>query len=1243
MSKKLPYLLTCLFAALSFNAVTAQEYVQMPIASGLNADVIANGVGTAISSTSIDIDGVNYNYVATDFKLTATSTPITYGVPVNGLINSAVTSTPGLSYQLAPVTGNNSLRLPTAAPTGTVTFTTPTAAVTLYMLAVTGSGTGTVTVTVNYTDGTSTPFASTTVSDWYDGANAAIIGIGRINRTNNGLESSTTNPRMYQIALAIPPANQSKPIASVQVTKTSTGGEVVNVFAFSANAYTSCPAPTNITAVSTTDGATINWTAPATAPSGGYDYYTSASATPPTATTTPTGNVAAGTNTKTLTGYAIGSSYYFWIRSNCGGTTGFWKQVIFTPGQIVLTYTTGEISSQYNNAPTITSTTACPGNLTATIPPGFKIASVATSYNFTAQAGLFMSEQQSLLACTTNNTTEASLSTAPGNGGTAVYNRTGINIANGLEGTVAFQLRAWRVWGGADCNVTYGKIDNNTWKITINLEYATCATPATPTAANQNICPQATMGDLTVTGTTGAVNKFYTAPTGGTAITASTAVANGTFYVSQTVGTCESARSAAFTVTLAPTAAPTAAAQTHCGGTTVAALTTTSGVNTKWYAAETGGSALAATTALATGNYYVSQTVGGCESARIAVAVTVNTTPVPVAGTSQVFCAGSGATVANLQATAVTGATLKWYSSETSTTVLASTAVLGTGTYYVSQTIGTCEGLRASVSVAVATVVQPTVFAQELCAGATVANLVATGGQGATYKWFDSATSTTPLASTALVVGGTYYVSQTLGTCEGPKASVVVTINNITAPVVEGQDFCAGATVASLVATPSAGAAIRWYNGETSAVVLTSTTPLVSGTYYVSQKLNNCESGRTAVEVVVNAAVTAPTAASPQAVCITATLADLGVETTDGAALKWYASATTSATLAADAPAAEGTYYVSQTVGDCEGPRTAVAVTHLQIPVPTSASFAVCNGTLLSELEVEGVEGGTFNWYSSLDGDTSVSAATAVTAGSLYVSQTVDGCESGRVAVAFTVSTTAVPTPAATQAFCGEGLVSELDGGATTGYTANWYSPDGAPLTGTEPLVTGTYTVSQTSEGCESATVAVSVVVSQILGAPVGEASQEFNAGDTVSDLTIETEAGAQLQWYFYDEQEDAWFEISSNTNLTDGYTYGVTQAFGTCESERLPITVSVILGNPAFELKGVKVYPNPASDVVNVQANEVLSGVVIYNLLGQEVLRQSANADTVQLNISSLPQATYIMQASTANGGAATFKIVKQ
>ena len=83
-------------------------------------------------------------------------------------------------------------------------------------------------------------------------------------------------------------------------------------------------APTNIYANPiTATTADIYWDESSPAPANGYQYYLSTTATPiPNGTTTPTGSVAAGTTSVTLTGLTDGVTYYVWIRNNCGGGLG---------------------------------------------------------------------------------------------------------------------------------------------------------------------------------------------------------------------------------------------------------------------------------------------------------------------------------------------------------------------------------------------------------------------------------------------------------------------------------------------------------------------------------------------------------------------------------------------------------------------------------------------------------------------------------------------------------------------------------------------------------------------------------------------------------------------------------------------------------------------------------------------------------------------------------------------------------
>jgi hypothetical protein len=97
-------------------------------------------------------------------------------------------------------------------------------------------------------------------------------------------------------------------------------------YTFTVSAPPACIAPTALTSSAiTSTSATISWTAASPAPASGYQYYFSTSATVPTAGTTASGTTAPGVTTANLSSLTANTTYYFWVRSNCGGTgTSTW-------------------------------------------------------------------------------------------------------------------------------------------------------------------------------------------------------------------------------------------------------------------------------------------------------------------------------------------------------------------------------------------------------------------------------------------------------------------------------------------------------------------------------------------------------------------------------------------------------------------------------------------------------------------------------------------------------------------------------------------------------------------------------------------------------------------------------------------------------------------------------------------------------------------------------------------------------
>jgi invasion protein IalB len=689
---------------------------------------------------------------------------------------------------------------------------------------------------------------------------------------------------------------------------------------------------------------------------------------------------------------------------------------------------------------------------------------------------------------------------------------------------------------------------------------------------------------------------------------------------------------------------PTSSAQTFCAVATVANLVATgqAGATFKWYAAATGGTALASTAVLTSTNYFVSQTVGDCESTRTSTAVTVTTVPMPTASEAQSFCSESH--VSNLVATGQAGATLNWYNLPTGGDALPGTTLLVAGNYYVSQTVGSCTSARKQVVVSFTTIPTPTASeAQSFCTESHVSDLIATGQAGATLKWYNVPTGGDVLPGTTLLVSGDYYVSQTVGNCVSERKHVVVTVTILPVPTAsELQSFCTESHVSNLVATGQAGAVIKWYNVPTGGDVLPGTILLVSGDYYVSQTVGSCTSARRHVVVTVTI-LPKPTASEIQSFCSESHVSDLVATGQAGATLNWYNVPTGGDILPGTTLLVAGDYYVSQTVGSCTSERRHVVVsfTTLEAPNVPNETAIVCTGATLANLTITGMPGAAFTWYENETGGSAIPASTVVADGAdYYVTQTVGNCVSSRRKVIINIDEFPIPVAEHNQSVCAGSEIEDLEAEGVTGAVLTWHKPQTGPaLDGDTVLEAGVYYVKQTVNGCTSGVKEVVVALLPAPNPPGGNGTQQFEAGEAVSDLLISVLIGSEIQWYVMEDGELE--EIGMDHLLQDGVTYYVTQTVEGCESEPLAITVDEVLGTPTFSLKNLAVYPNPVIDILNISYNEPITEVNVINMLGQVVISQKVNAEKVEVNTSKLQNGSYILKVATTTG-TATIKIVK-
>ncbi|MBS1777458.1 MAG: gliding motility-associated C-terminal domain-containing protein [Bacteroidetes bacterium] len=288
-----------------------------------------------------------------------------------------------------------------------------------------------------------------------------------------------------------------------------------------------------------------------------------------------------------------------------------------------------------------------------------------------------------------------------------------------------------------------------------------------------------------------ATTYTWTGPNGFNSTTQNPIIANvqsinsGTYSVTATANNCVSASSNTTVVVNPIPSVPIVSNMTYCQFDTAFPLTAI-GQNILWYSVSTGGigSIIAPTVNTAipgVTTWYVSQMVNGCESPRTPLVATVKPQPsVPTVITPINYCEGEVATPLS-----ATGQNLLWYTTlkggiGNSISPIPPTTSAGNFTYFVSQTINGCESPRATISVAIsaappAPIVTATI---QYCKGDLAQPLTA---QGQNLLWYNSSVGgvgqpIAPTPGTTQIGTFDYYVSQSPGACESPRAHIQVVI-----------------------------------------------------------------------------------------------------------------------------------------------------------------------------------------------------------------------------------------------------------------------------------------------------------------------------------------------------------------------------------------------------------------------------------------------------------------------------------
>ena len=126
-------------------------------------------------------------------------------------------------------------------------------------------------------------------------------------------------------------------------------------------------------------------------------------------------------------------------------------------------------------------------------------------------------------------------------------------------------------------------------------------------------------------------------------------------------------------------------------------------------------------------------------------------------------------------------------------------------------------------------------------------------------------------------------------------------------------------------------------------------------------------------------------------------------------------------------------------------------------------------------------------------------------------------------------------------------------------------------------------------------------------------------------------------------EYTDSWaFKDTSGNWIYGGV--GCTSGYSTSDSSNCPYPLCDYSTPPTGlenNLSNIKIYPNPANNILNFQSTDNISGVQVLDIIGREVLNFAPNRKNFTIDLSDLNNEVYILKYTTDEKSFYTTKLL--
>jgi PKD repeat protein len=506
-------------------------------------------------------------------------------------------------------------------------------------------------------------------------------------------------------------------------------------------------------------------------------------------------------------------------------------------------------------------------------------------------------------------------------------------------------------------------------------------------------------------------------------------------------------------------------------------------------------------------------------------------------------------------------------------------------------------------------------------AAATTASFVPT-----TAQWRTETINLTPYVGNSKVIvsfknlsgyGNNLYVDNINLT------GVVLSVPPVASFTASATTICAGQSVTFTNTSTGSPTSYSWSFPGGNPTTSTATNPTVSfvnsGTYTVSLVATNASGSNTATQTII---VTAnPTVSVPsQTICSGSTATLQAVGTPSGGTYTWSTGG--SGPSITVTPTATTTYTVTYTVNGCSATQAAI-VTVTPLPVVSATSATICAGGSANLSATASQPGGVFTWSTGATGSSISVSPTATT--NYTVNYSLNGCNAAPVTVQVVVNQT--PTITVNNATVCESTPTTLIATpSVTGGTYSWSTGATTQQITVTPSVTTTYSLTYTAAGCTPVTAAGIVTVNPNPMVSLGGDTTLCAADFPYTLLATVTGTNNQFTWSTGDQSQ-------SITIATGGsYTVNVTNSSGCSASDAIQITSDPCASLEQISDWNVKVYPNPGSEVVTIESNEIFEQIYLYDSNGKLVYSNSVSANSMTIDVSKLVTGVYEMKLMNSN-----------